>query len=802
MVQPAQARQIGRFQVVETLGQGAQGTVFLAEDPHLQRYVAIKTIHLAGGPGAKRQISSLLDEARIVSRLQHPNIVALYDAGEWEEQPYLVFEYVQGTTLSSLLKGDGLSKVRAVEIMMGILEGMLYAHQQEVVHRDLKPSNVIVDRSGVARIMDFGIARRLASGQAEKAAFQGTPLYTAPEYVSRGSAGPQADIFSVGMMFYEALAGVHPVQADSLDEVLRQIAGRNFEPPSRHNAQVEEKLDSIVMKAIAKDPLDRFDSAGAMLEALRAYLRPAGEAAQGGDAKQSTIDFLLRRMRHKSDFPALSQAISAINRVAASDSESVAALSNVVLRDFALTNKLLKLVNTAYYGQFGGSISTVSRAVVIMGFDAVRNVAITLMLFEHLQNKSQAIQLKDQTIASFFQGIVAREIAAKTGVRDKEEAFICAMFHNLGKLLGMFYFHEETVEIEKLLEQGELTERKASAAVLGVSYEELGVGIARSWHFPDKIISSMRKITEDKVKKPETDQDRLRLISTLSHDLCVVAGRGSGHGDKAAKLRQLSSRFGGAMGMNERALSEVVEGALEEFLREARILEVDARRSQFLERVARWSGRTAGSAVERDADTIVHAGGLDADLERTVLRTDPGSDGQPVDRDSQAVLAAGIQDITNTLVSDYSLNDLLRMVLETMYRAMDFSSVLLCIKDSKHNLMQGRFGFGDDVEALLKIFKFPLTYTPDVFHVSVAQGLDILIDDVDAESISARIPDWYRRKVGSASFMLFPVVVDKAPIGLFYADQKEPGRLQVGSQELSLLKTLRNQAVLAIKQKM
>lgn len=173
--------------------------------------------------------------------------------------------------------------------------------------------------------------------------------------------------------------------------------------------------------------------------ALQEYLNPAHLEHHPTDT-HSTLDFLLRRMHSKSDFPALSSTISEINKVVDDDSASTNLLVQTILQDFALTNKLLKLVNTVTYGQFGGQINTISKAVAILGFETVRNVTMTLILLDFLQNKAQASQLKDDVLISFFAGIVATKISAEISIRDAEEAMICSMFRNLGKLLSSFYF--------------------------------------------------------------------------------------------------------------------------------------------------------------------------------------------------------------------------------------------------------------------------------------------------------------------------------------------------------------------------
>ena len=802
--EPTPLSKIGRFEIISILGKGAQGTVYLASDPHLQRQVAIKTLHLEQGDQNPNRLTALLEEARIVSQFQHPNIVTVHDAGEQAGSPYLVFEYVAGTTLADLLKQQRLSIARAVEIAGQILDGIAYAHQKAIVHRDLKPANIMIDANGIARIMDFGIALSLANDPPEALQGAGTPYYIAPETITLRRFDARSDIFSLGMMLYQMLTGAPAVRGSSVAEILDRIVNQPYSSPSHANHEISEKLDGIVLKALAKNPLDRFENAAAMQTALHNYLHPEeGEPFQVESA-QSTVEFLLRRMRHKSDFPAVSKTISDINNIVASDHDGAAKLSKVILADFALTNKLLKMVNTAHYGQFGATISTISRAVVILGFEAIRNAAITLLLFDHLQNKAQAGHLKDETIATFFNGVIGKALSGKNGVKDAEEAFICAMFRNLGKLLATFYFYEESLEISNLMQQQAISEAHASYKVLGVSYEELGIGIARAWHFPEQIIYSMRGLGEDKSKKPHSEADRLRLISNISCELSRVAAN-TPIADRSKELTQIIKRYGEAMPLSEKTLVTVMEHALDEMKRHAAVLNINIPQSAFIKRVTLWSGKTAievAPVSKREEDDAI----LEHSLDNTVRLAVEGAiteevlEGASAHSDPAEVLAAGIQDIMNTLVGDYTLNDILRMILETMYRAMGFSRVLVCIKDARDNTMHGRFGFGLDIDACVKAFKIPLSFSPDVFHVALSKGVDILINDINAENIKNRIPDWYRKKVPAHSFLIFPIMLDKAPIAMIYADQSSVG-MSIQAKELNLLKTLRNQAVLAIKQK-
>ncbi len=795
---PAPTRIGGRFQVMGTLGNGGQGEVYLAEDIQLKRRVAIKTLTLKSVQSNQREskVKALLDEALIVGQLAHPNIVTLYDAGLEGEMPWLVFEYVEGKPLSVLIKEAGrLPVARAVDIAIQVLKAVGFAHSKGVVHRDLKPANVMIAEAETARVMDFGIAQLIQSQPQADASFVGTPAYMAPEYIGGTAYTARSDLFSVGMLLYEMLTGKPAATGQNPYEIMHKVAHEPFAPPSRANPEIDERLDDLVLKALAKDPAERFDSAAAMEDALYCYLSPEPTAAP--ESSQGTLEFLLRRMRYKSDFPALSSTISAVNRTASSETERLAQLSSCILKDFALTNKLLKQVNSAHYQQFG-NISTVSRAVVIMGFDNVRNVAITLMLFEHLQNKAQAAQLKDEILATYFSGLVARELTAKAGIKDAEEAFICAMFHKLGRLLTTFYFHDEYQEIQKRCKQPGMEEEQAAAQVLGISYEGLGLGVARAWNFPDRLTNTLRRVEEDKVPKPQTDEQRLRVLSELSSGV-TDAVRQTDPVRRRARLSSLATQFGESLGVTENLLANATRAAAEALSLDSGLLNFKPTQSPLyaaLQELAKPGRDQAASAPAADALETMLSG---ATLHDADPRTTKGQ-GATAPADAHAILTAGIQDITNTLVGNYELNDLLRIILETMYRGMGFTRVLLCIRDPALNALRGRFGFGQDVDQIIKRgFIVPLTPVRDAFYASISKGADIYIEDVNAENIREHIPSWYRKLVPARSLVLFPIMINKKPVGLFYADCDIPGSIRFEATELSLLKTLRNQAVLAIK---
>ena len=792
---------IGRFDVKGELGRGAQSVVYLGFDPQLQREIAIKTLHFSKPDPQQNQ--TLLNEARTVGKLRHPNIVPIFEAGEEGGDLYLVFEYVPGKSLAGHLRESGaLSSAKALNLIRPILDAIAYANGQGVIHRDLKPSNILIDENGMPRVMDFGIAARVDGPSDSPDEYTGTPAYMAPEYISRRELTERADVFAAGLILYEMLTGHRAAQGENIYQVMNRVANEDIRLPP--GVAVDQRLAEILNKALARDPDLRYQNASQFAEALDAYLEPPEGEAAAGEGKQATIDFLLRRMRHKSDFPALSESVSTINKIAASETESVNKLSNSILKDFALTNKILRLVNSAYFRPAGGgSISTVSRAVIVLGFDVVRNIAISVLLFEHLQNKSNVQALKEEFLRANLAGILGKEIGAAAQMRDLEQTFICALFHNLGRLLAQYYFPEETEEIRRIAAQRSLSEDAASQQVLGISYEELGIEIARQWGFPPLIVGAMRRLPEGAVRKPATPEERQRVLSGMANELCQLVAQPGGEG-REKEMRKVMTRYSAALPLSDKEVRQSMQRSVDEASEFARIIHLNLQQTTFGKQMRQF---LTGKGID-PAASVPHPG--DDTLSATVLKDDgayglidePGEEGAPPDTriDAQAILTAGIQDISNTLVDGFKLNDILRIILETMYRAMGFKRVILCVRDAKTNTMVGRFGFGPGTTEVVKAFRFPLSFSPDVFHVATSKGVDILINDINDPKIAARVPPWFRKILPAQSMVLFPLNIKSNPVALIYADRDDPGGISIPEKELSLLRTLRNQAVLAIKQ--
>ena len=264
---------LGRYEIVAELGKGAMGVVYRANDPMLNRMVAIKTINTeeAGHEGMAEYEARFYTEAKAAGGLNHPNIIIVYDIGKSGHLVYLAMEYIEGKELRELLAdGKPLPVAQAVDIAAQVADGLAYAHQHQVVHRDIKPANIMITPEGRAKIADFGIARmRSSETRTQTGIILGSPKYIAPEQVVGKRADHRSDIFSLGVILYESITGSTPFNGEGLSALMYQITNHDPAPPSSSNSQVPVMLDYIIAKVLTKAPEGRYQSAADFANDLR-----------------------------------------------------------------------------------------------------------------------------------------------------------------------------------------------------------------------------------------------------------------------------------------------------------------------------------------------------------------------------------------------------------------------------------------------------------------------------------------------------------------------------------------------------
>ena len=736
---------VGRFELKRLLGRGAQANVWLAHDPRLQREVAVKVM--------------------------------------------------SGGTLAELVKRQGALPVRrAVEVMVEVLSAVAEAHGQGIVHRDLKPSNVLVGKDGRARVMDFGIAARVSGGADGR--IVGTPGYLSPEAARGEAPSPRMDVFSAGVMLAELMSGQRLLLERDPMRALHRVQTEDLAVPDVKG--LDDSLRSIVQRALSRDAAQRPESAAALRDALNQWLKagaaaevpvPAEGAAAPGGAGHGTLDFLLRRMRHKSDFPALGEAVGRIQRTASSETESLASLSAEILRDVALTNKLLRMVNSAHFRHAGGgTITTVSRAVALIGFAGVRNLALSLVLLEHMQNKQHASQMKEEFLRALMAGTLAGALAPLA--RESEEVFIGSLFQHLGRLLTEFYFPEEAAQIRDLGAQG--TDRETAAQrVLGLGLQDMAVGVVRTWGLPETLQRTMRVPDGDVPTRPvERGVERMRWLGRCASEVTDALLLNSPE-EGQAQVADLAERHARALSVSAKDIVGAAAEARERLVDFARVMGVDVARGQAVRRLF-----PDGATLTPDEDAA------------TLVMPAPASAAPAEPRSPEAVtaaLTAGIADVTQHLASDtVKLNDVLRLVLQTMQQALGLQRVVFCLRDAKTDMLTGRMALGQGGMAACKPFAIALRDKPgapvDLIAAICRKGADTVIADTTRGGLAERLPAWYVQGVNAPSFLLLPLMMRNAPFGLIYADAAQPGALAPQEKELALLRALRNQVVMAFRQ--
>jgi serine/threonine-protein kinase len=270
--------QLGRYKILDELGRGAMGVVYRAEDPALDRQLAIKTVFVPVDDADRKEYEArFTQEARAAGKLSHPGIVTIYDVGREGGMVYMAMELLEGVDLGAQAASRKFSVSEAVGIAERVADALAFAHDRGVVHRDIKPPNIMLVGGGRVKIMDFGIARMRSSDlKTQTGLMMGTPRYMSPEQVAGRPVDQRSDIFSLGIVLYELLTGSKLFSGNDATEIMYNVSQMRPVPPSRINRQVPSMLDLVVAKALEKDASERYQDAHQFAADLRACLNELG----------------------------------------------------------------------------------------------------------------------------------------------------------------------------------------------------------------------------------------------------------------------------------------------------------------------------------------------------------------------------------------------------------------------------------------------------------------------------------------------------------------------------------------------
>lgn len=508
---------------------------------------------------------------------------------------------------------------------------------------------------------------------------------------------------------------------------------------------------------------------------------------------------LLQSIGEGTDLPALGSSVSRVVQMASSSDEAVRNLASFVLADAGLTQKILRVANTVVYRTYSGApITTVSKAIFLLGFETVKTNALAMLLVEGMSG-NHAQSVRAELAQSLAASVIGREMAKRSQFKDAEEAAVAALFKNMGRLLVAAHDHLLYSEVAALIESGR-TPSQASTQVLGCSFEMLAETVLQEWQIPDTIVKALGSLPSGALRPAKSRQEWMQQVAAFSTAAAALLPKLSEAGAETAS-RALLNRFGSALNLDADSLTLLLESVTQEITVLTTQAGLGGAGSADLEHVE-------GEELEQEEPAQPEAEeelelGLPSELlmqaEEPAAQTQGRHpSGKPLDAREQ--LMAGVHDVTEMMASGRSkVNDLIMLVLETIYRAMGFRFATVCVKDAKAGVYRARIALGEQAQARQDGFAFPLEHARDVFHLAMENDADLMIADASAAKIRDLIPAWHRALLPDAkSFIVLPLVVQKKPFGFFYADRALPAPEGVPPDETALIRTLKGQVLAAL----
>jgi HD-like signal output (HDOD) protein len=459
--------------------------------------------------------------------------------------------------------------------------------------------------------------------------------------------------------------------------------------------------------------------------------------------KQKVFDMLWGRMAERGDFPTLSHSIGNIVAAVQAQTDHLEKLVSAVSSDFSLTQKVLRLANSAMYASFGGEVTTVSRAVLVLGQETVSHLALGLRLLESFKGiNTDRERAKRALTEVMLTGLVARRLTEKAGVREGEEAVVCALLSRLGELLCVFYAPDEWQQIEGKAAAEGLSVNAAAVTVLGIGITELGQEVAARWGLPGKLREALKPFEPPGTDQPLSHTGWLQAMSAFSGEIAYAMANGQHSLAKAA-----AERFTPLVAIELESAYVMLETL----------------------------------STEASAE-----GGWEGLAEVYFDKPSEEKSGKPAD--AEARLAAGVVEIARS-VKECHFSVLLTMALEILKNSLGCARTIVFVRDPASGGYKAQAGFGKLLRGELTSLSFEGGFAPDVFHLMLSSKKPVHIENAADAAILSRIPQWHREALGNArSFTLLPVILKDRAVALLYADWTEGETTPLTAKEGQLLK--------------
>jgi HD-like signal output (HDOD) protein len=505
------------------------------------------------------------------------------------------------------------------------------------------------------------------------------------------------------------------------------------------------------------------------------------EESKGSNAH---LENYLKVIRDSPMFPAFSANIQELLGILEDPYYPVFEVARVVLRDVSLTTQILKLVNSIYFQSRQRQVHTISSAVMIMGFELVRDLAVGLRLFENFQKSASLDKVKKLMFLSFFMALAVQELAHQDHRFAGEEVFLTALLYNFGELAAAYYFPGEYHRVLDVVQEGNLSKPEAVQQVFHCSLDELGQSLLMTWNFPDTLRARLADLKNPRWELPGPAEQRRRLfrgIDELSRALLSPEV-------PPEKRQKLQERMARNLGLQPEVMVRSMTVCLHRLQELTRILNLDVANLGLCLPLGKTEEAQAPGTVEPEEAAAPVAG-------------QPAvPDGQGSDQELSRLnfLLQVIEEINQAIATRMPIHQVFMMILEGIYQGIGFDRVVFCVVDRQRTWITGRFGMGEGVEALLPLLKTPFASKTNPLSLSVAHAREYLVDPGARPEDAPFLEEEFWRASGARAVLVSPILIDAAPIGVIYLDRLQdlPGITALDRQRLQ---SFRDLAVIALR---
>lgn len=528
--------------------------------------------------------------------------------------------------------------------------------------------------------------------------------------------------------------------------------------------------------------------------------------------REQTLAKIQSRTKLAGDLPIFSASINRVRHISADPDSDAMALAQEIMKDANFSTKVLRLANSSYYNRGRGRIGLVSRAVVLLGFDTVKNITLTLKLIESFQQEHPDIDLNAMLVRSYLSAGFVQQLAFKAGVKDIEESYTCALLHMLGEIAVAYFLPPEYAEIQRLQASGNRALADVQQDVLGMSVAELSQELANMWEFPSTVVHSMGRYDPAVEGQARGKVAVNRALASVANKI-VGSVYGLEHSREREPVGKLFNELASVTGIDPGVVQECLANSFKQSCDLAQQYGLDKNRLMpkvqetddgLCDALARQFAyyASASRAEGAPAQTAPETGPNGAETTRTTVAmpAPPAAAGdQPsaTGGDPNRQLAL-LQEITTLITESASLHLIFSKVVEGLQRGVGFDNALLCLVNRERTAYAARAALGSQAETLKAYFQFPIDPRRDLFSKTLLEGSELIVNNSKDDACQGLLPPDFHAKVGAESFAVAPLRLNGRPVGFFYAD-KSACQLSINEEEHRGFIHFIRQAKLALK---